>query len=152
MSYLKTVKRALSRPVRLQNSSGFTMVEVLVALVILSVGLLGLAGIQTTGLQGNRGALMRSQAIQSGADILDRMRANRVVAVAGGYDMTAAQGPGTSGASGLALTDLGEWMTGLQGNLPAGDGAVAVVGNIATITITWSDVMDNNTITVVSRL
>jgi type IV pilus assembly protein PilV len=96
--------------------------------------------------------LIRSQATQAGADILDRMRANRTVALAGGYDMTDVQNPGSSGATGLALTDLGEWMTGLQGNLPAGDGSVLVAGNIATVTITWSDVLDNNTITVVSRL
>ncbi len=56
--------------------SGFTLLEVLITLIILSVGLLGLAGLQTMSLRNNHSAYLRSQAITQSYDIVDRMRAN----------------------------------------------------------------------------
>ena len=58
------------------NQHGFTMVEVLVTLVILAVGLLGLAGLQATSLRNTESAYQRSQAAILAYDMLDRMRAN----------------------------------------------------------------------------
>src|SRR4030095_5211790 len=64
---------------------GTTLIETLVALLVLSIGLLGIAGMQMTSLQNNRGAHLRSQAQVLSYDIADRMRANRIAALAGGY-------------------------------------------------------------------
>ena len=58
------------------RQSGFSLIEVLVATVILAVGILGIAGLQVVSLQQNRSALLRSEGLQIGSDILDRMRAN----------------------------------------------------------------------------
>ncbi|MBI3546356.1 MAG: type IV pilus modification protein PilV [Gammaproteobacteria bacterium] len=55
---------------------GFSLVEVLVALLVLSIGLMGLAALQTTSLQYNTGSYFRTQATFLAYDILDRMRAN----------------------------------------------------------------------------
>ena len=55
---------------------GFTLLEVLIALLVLSIGLLGLAALQTTGLRSNQMASMRTTATQLAYDISDRMRAN----------------------------------------------------------------------------
>jgi len=55
---------------------GFTLLEVLIALLVLSIGLLGLAALQTTGLRSNEMASMRTTATQLAYDISDRMRAN----------------------------------------------------------------------------
>jgi type IV pilus assembly protein PilV len=55
---------------------GFTLLEVLIALLVLSIGLLGLAALQTTGLRSNQMASMRTTATQLAYDIADRMRAN----------------------------------------------------------------------------
>src|SRR3989304_2881609 len=71
---------AMSLAISFQSPSasqkGFSLIEVLVALLILSIGLLGLAALQTTSLQYNTGSYLRTQATFLAYDILDRMRAN----------------------------------------------------------------------------
>jgi len=71
--------RLLSR----QRQKGFSLVEVLVSVVIMSVGILGVAGLQVLSLQQNRSSLFRSEALMLGSDMLDRMRANPLVNYAG---------------------------------------------------------------------
>lgn len=56
---------------------GFTLIEVLVALMVLSLGLLGLAALQTVGLKYNNQSYQRTQAVLQAYDIIDRMRANK---------------------------------------------------------------------------
>lgn len=55
---------------------GFSLIEVLVAMLIVAVGILGVAGLQITSLHLNQSAMFRSEALQMGNDLLDRMRAN----------------------------------------------------------------------------
>lgn len=71
--------RVLSR----QRQKGFSLIEVLVSVVIMSVGILGVAGLQVLSLQQNRNSLLRAEALQLGSDILDRMRANPIQTYAG---------------------------------------------------------------------
>jgi type IV pilus assembly protein PilV len=71
--------RLLSR----QRQEGFSLVEVLVSVVIMSVGILGIAGLQMLSLQQNRSSLFRADALLLGGDILDRMRANPLEDYAG---------------------------------------------------------------------
>lgn len=63
----------------IKQNGGFTLIEVLVAILIVAVGILGVAGMQVVSLQQNRNALLRDTSLQLGNDILDRMRANRQV-------------------------------------------------------------------------
>lgn len=120
---------------------GFTLIEVLVAVIVLSIGLLGLAGLQATGLRYNHSAYLRSQASQLAYDIADRMRANRDEAMAGSYDTTFGATP-TAGSS-LSSQDLVEWKRLLGELLPEGAGSINTVpsGNqaILTIRIRWDD-------------
>jgi len=67
-----------SRAIRGQR--GFTMIEVLIALVVLAVGLLGLAMLQTMNLRFTQSANQRTQATNLAYEMLDQMRANRVLA------------------------------------------------------------------------
>ena len=60
-----------------------SLVEVLVSVVIMSVGILGVAGIQVVSLQQNRSSIFRAEALQLANDILDRMRANPLQNYAG---------------------------------------------------------------------
>jgi len=60
----------------MNRAKGFTLVEVLVSMIVLSIGLLGLAGLQATSLRNNQSAYYRSQATFLAYDIADRMRAN----------------------------------------------------------------------------
>src|SRR3989337_3769387 len=79
---------------------GFSLIEVLVALLILSIGLLGLAALQTTCLKYNTDSYFRTQATYFVYDIVDRMRANSASVVDGGtYDV-----PDTSSATSIIST------------------------------------------------
>lgn len=59
-----------------KQQSGFSLIEVLVATVIMAIGILGIAGLQVVSLQQNRSSLLHSEALQLGNDIIDRMAAN----------------------------------------------------------------------------
>ena len=86
-----------------KNSRGFTLLEVLIALVIFSFGLLALAALMAKGLQYNTSALHRSYASSQAYDMADRMRANRLGIDAGNYEEVSGAGsdPGciTSGCN-----------------------------------------------------
>lgn len=56
---------------------GFTMIEVLIAVVVLAIGLLGLALLQTVNLRYTRSADQRTQAINMGNELMDMVRANK---------------------------------------------------------------------------
>jgi type IV pilus assembly protein PilV len=118
------------------HSRGITMIEVLVALVILSIGLLGLASLQANALKYNQSAYMRTQATQYAYDIADRMRANRDVALAGGYDIALTDAAPTSTT--VVDQDLAAWL-GDVATLPNGDGSIVRNNQQFTITVQWED-------------
>ncbi len=113
------------------------MIEVLIAVVIFSVGLLGLAGLQATGIQMNHSSLMRSQATILAYDIVDCLRANKTAAIAEDYNV--AKGS-TSSAGGLAEDDVNNWLTRIADVLPQGVGSIDVDNNArATVVVQWED-------------
>lgn len=61
-----------------RTQAGFSLLEVLIALVVLSVGLLGLAAMQVRGLAYNHEAHVRSQATMLAYDMMDRMRMRKL--------------------------------------------------------------------------
>lgn len=152
-----------------RNQHGFTLLEILVAIVVLSIGLLGLAGLQAASLNNNQTAYYRSIASQQAYDMADRMRANLGELDKGGvrdgdYDNLTATMPedpaciatGTSGcadASDVAITDQFQWLTSTAALLPGGAGTVrCAIGPAATcvtetpnsnrmfdITVTWTE-------------
>src|SRR4029450_6188053 len=68
--------------------SGFTMVEVMVALIVLTIGLLGIAALYLNSLQAGRTAIYRTQAVTPPADPADRIRMNRTALAAYGAQFT----------------------------------------------------------------
>lgn len=120
---------------------GFTLVEVLVAVLVLSIGLLGLAGLQATSLRHNHDAQLRSQATMLALDMADRMRANRAAALDGAYGGT--YGPTdcdaafTPESQDLAARDTSDWTNALACLLPRGRGAIEPDDDAVTITVRW---------------
>jgi len=132
---------------RPKNSQGFTLLEVLIALVIFSFGLLALAALMAKGLQYNTSALHRSYASSQAYDMADRMRANRLGVDAGNYDSVSGTGsdPGciTSGCNPaqMAQYDGWEWNKMNAAVLPNGSGTVKKKPGTSyyTISISWNE-------------
>ncbi len=119
---------------------GFTLLEVMVTVLVLSIGLLGLAGLQATSLKLNSSAYLRSQATNLAYDMADRMRANRQVALSGAYDGTAATTCQVINPTGdMAEQDVAAWGNALACTLPQGAGSIATNGGIVTIVVQWDD-------------
>lgn len=117
---------------------GFSMIEVLIAVLVLSIGLIGLASLQGVSLQFNNSAYLRSQATNLAYDMADRVRANRAAALNFQYNLAVAAATPAPGA--LPDTDLNEWRTALQNSLPAGTGEVEVrPDNTLAIVVCWDD-------------
>ena len=128
---------------------GFTLLEVLVALVVLSIGVIGISALQNVSLRNSHSAMLRSQATTLSLDILDRMRANREGAVGGAYDLNyggSVTNPGcTSNCSEaqVAQRDLDEWRFLIE-RLPGGDSAVSVTAaGLAVVQVRWADNRDS---------
>ena len=143
---------------RRRYAGGFTLLEVLVALVVLSIGLLGLSGLQTTGLRNNYSAYLRSQATLVTTDIIDRMRANRDAAKGGDYDINYGATPtsvtctGTCSKTQVAQMDVELWHAYVN-RLPGGEGEVEVTAaGLADVKVRWADTRDvGNKLEVVTR-
>lgn len=121
--------------------AGFTLLEVLIAVVVLSIGLLGLAGLQTTGLRNNQDAFARTVATTLANDMADRIRANMAGFNAGNYDNTAAVTASCETNTGctpqqMAQHDTALWNQALA-TLPSGQGSVATDVSIVTVTVFW---------------
>ena len=86
-----------AKPTNLESTrmyKGFTLVEVLIAVIVLGIGLLGIAGLQLTGIKNNYTAYTRSQAVDLVSSLADKMRANIGATVDGTYIATSAANPG----------------------------------------------------------
>lgn len=136
------------------KAQGFTLIEVLVSLFVLSVGLLGLAALQATSLQYNTGSYFRTQATFLAYEIIDRMRANS--AAVANADGNAYDQPTTSNVSipvdcdtsncssaNLALYDMGKWYQRTVATLPGADASPPTIdidsARNAIIIIRWME-------------
>lgn len=149
------------KPIRHSANAGFTLMEVLVAAVVLGIGILGLVTMMVTSMKSNQSSFYRSIASSLAYNMADRIRKNSDQAKLGAYD-----GIDTSGTipsdpncitslsgctpSNLAIEDIREWAenftnvnsaTNYVPSLPNGIGTVTrnTTTNQFTITVTWND-------------
>lgn len=128
------------------KETGIALIEVLVAVLVLAVGLLGMAAMQVQSSQMTNGAEQRTQAVLLTADMMDRIRANR--ANAANYNGISVDptvttcatdyAPGAGGT--VSANDAAEWSNLIVCMLPEGKGAVAVdnaTGEVV-VTIDWA--------------
>ena len=132
---------------------GFTLIESLVALLVLSVGMLGIAVLYVESLSAGRTASYRSQAVNLAADMADRIRTNRLAqaAYAGGPANNGCDPQGGLSASNctpiqMAAHDLFRWQETITTLLPGGNGNVqfsnATLPATYTITVAWTEVTE----------
>ena len=124
--------------------AGFTLVELLVSIVVVSIGLIGLAAMQLQGLRSNQIAFNRSIATELAYDIADRMNANPVGVKNLSYHKVIASSAsdcqaGACNPAEMALYDLAQWNQALAASLPNGTGIVCLVSSTAAPTLGTSD-------------
>lgn len=125
------------------SQAGVGLIEVLVAVVVLSIAFLGVAALQAHSLSTNNSAMARSMATIASYSILDAMRADIVSAKNGDYNKTVTTAPCSSTATTLADIQLAQWCGQLGRNLgatAATKGTVSCTGaGVCTVTIVFDD-------------
>jgi type IV pilus assembly protein PilV len=159
---------------------GFSLVELLFSVLIMAIGILGVAALQVVSLQQNRNALYRAEAVQLANDLMDRMRVNTQVnytaLIAADPQVTTDCTTNPCSRTDMAAYDVSQWkcminMTDADGNvfeacanynfgtgannersaLPGGRGSVAQVSGIYVITVEWLDNPDGNVSSITLR-
>lgn len=132
------------------------MLELLVAVLITSIGLLGIAGAQLKSLKTANELMARTQAMEMANDMLDRMRLDRDAAIAGNYDNLFvplpldpdAEAPATT----FADTEVAAWNASIAELIPSGEGQVEVTGLVASISIRWGDPAEYKTLDITGEI
>lgn len=125
----------------LAHQRGAGLIEVLVAVLVLAIGLLGIAAMQATALRNNQSSLERTQATIQTYSILDAMRANAEAARAGAYNLARTCTPPTASGT-LAQRDLVRWFADMRGAMGATTGTCGTIsqsGDVFTVTVEWDD-------------
>ena len=118
---------------------GVGLIEVLIAVLILTFGMLGIAAMQATSLRNGQSSMQRSQAVVQSYAILDSMRANPAVAKIGGYNLKTLTCDPPDRAD-LATNDLADWIDALHAHLgQSACGQIVCDGPDCTITVQWND-------------
>lgn len=159
----------MKRPI-INRPTGFSLIEVLVTICIVSFGLLGLAAMFVRGIESSNKSFMQTVATQQAYDMADRMRANPDGVKAGQYEIKAEeQAEGAEGAEepeencpictsctpqALAAYDICTWEKQNASLLPDGRGTIENIGgNTYTIAVLWNGnrkeaISDYNTYTI----
>ena len=135
----------------INKNSGFSLVEVLIALIVMSVGMLGIAGLYVQSMQAGRSSMLRHHAVNLAGDIADRIRANPTgaaayEAAAGANNNCVAQNVDCTIAE-MAANDIFLWQQQANDFLPPmGDGSPQVIVDFTpgtppsyAITVRWDE-------------
>lgn len=122
----------------MRKKNGFAMLEILVTIIIITFGLLGIAGLIANGLKVNHSSYGKSQASWLANDIIDSMRANRAQASLNPSPYNIAMDAEPTGV-GIPLEDLTLWKLKLARALPSGTGSITVSPEKVVVIIQWDD-------------
>jgi type IV pilus assembly protein PilV len=143
--------RKMNPTFRVAGSRGFSLIEVLIALIIMSVGMLGIAGLYVHSMQAGRTSLFRHHAVTLAGDVADRIRANPRAGVAyedggpgaGTEEFNCVAGGGDCSPAEMAAHDMSLWDQQAVATLPTGDVLVdynnGAVPSVYTVTVTWQE-------------
>ncbi|MEO7128181.1 MAG: type IV pilus modification protein PilV [Rhodoferax sp.] len=141
------------------RQTGFTLLELLVSVLILSFGLLGIGGMMALTLKSNGSSYFKQLSVQTAYNVIDRMRANSQMAIAGSYNVnnlvtggvpTIPTAPSTDCTistctpAQMAAYDSWYWLASSVAQLPSGCASVTTApasgGNtLVTVTVQWDD-------------
>ena len=151
----------MKKPTRCE--AGFTMIEVLVALLVMAFGMLGIVSLLLVSTRANTSSILKQQAVQSAYNVVDKIRANRQAALAGNYTITDIPSSGApvipaaptpdcstavcSTAAQLATYDTWYWLAKDVVQLPSGAGSITTApapaplssNTLITVTVQWDD-------------
>lgn len=120
-----------------RRQNGLSMLELLVALIIFSLGIMGIASLHANGLKYSHTAENRSQASLLSSDIIDRARAN--LPNLQDYELSLGKLPNGNKRHVIAQTDLEEWYERVSTYLPGGQGEVTIKDKRLSVRIVWND-------------
>jgi len=116
---------------------GISLIEVMVSVLVLGVGLLGIAAMQSVALRGGQSSLESTQAVMQTTAIIEAMRANW--RNAGDYNRGAMMCGAETGTT-LAVNDLNNWVDSLQDSIGSGAcGQISGCPGACVITVRWDD-------------
>jgi type IV pilus assembly protein PilV len=122
-----------------RRQRGVSLIEVMISVLIVSLGLLGAAALQATALRNNQGSYERTQTSILTQGIFDAMRANLVAVNANGYNTGGyvCTAPDTSS---LANSDIARWINTLQSQIHSGAcGSINCAVGVCTVSVRWDD-------------
>jgi len=143
----RNLKRVIDRR---PAQAGFTLVEVLIALVVMSIGMLGIAGLYVQSMQAGRTSMLHHNAITMAGDVADRIRANPRAGAAyagAGANNNCVSGGINCTPDQMAANDIFLWQLQAANTLP--NGTVTIVFNNAVlpptyqITVAWQEPGEN---------
>ncbi len=133
-----------TKKTRCLPARGVSLIEVLVTIVILSFGLLGVAGLLVGGVSNSVSSEFNTKAEQLISDMAERMRVNsaRVIVASSEYQRNFSDAAPASPSSSIAYQDVDTWVKAIAAQLPRGQGQIVVdasgANRKATISIRWS--------------
>jgi len=141
----------------IRGGRGFSLIEVLIALIILSVGMLGIAGLYVQSMQAGRTSMFRHNAVTIAGDIADRIRANPAAgtayAAAAGADNSCVNGGINCSPAQMAAHDISLWQEQADDSLPNGTVTVTHDGDLVLpsyeIKVGWDEPGESPTFTIV---
>jgi len=129
---------------------GMSLLEVLVAMTVLAIGLLGMAALLGKAMQYNHGAQARTQAVLLASDMVERVRTNRPnriqYTVFAGDPRVCDPEWMPAADSTVAQNDVSEWLNNIGCRLPGGVGEVQVDGNTLSVAVGWTDTSGANAV------
>lgn len=125
---------------RTRQAAGFSLIEVMIAILVMALGLLGFALLQTMSVRFTQSANQRTQAANLAADMLDQMRVNRLGAARYVGNYTGSTSDCAPDGTITAAKYKTVWNCRMGKALGAGSSAVVSYNNgVARVSITWAD-------------
>jgi len=150
MSDLRIANTSQANRFPIRKWRGFTLIEVLIALVVMSVGMLGIAGLYVHSMQAGRTSIFHHHAVTLAGDVADRIRANprALVAYAGaGANNNCVSGGVNCTPAQMAANDIFLWAQQATDTLPTGTVVILFdngpVPREYNITVSWTEPGEN---------